>query len=669
MEKPQIPSPKPQADWERMLVSLRWQLRGRALARLAALGVLAAGFLVALGMGLDYLFLWSPGSRIAYAAVAVLAFSAGMGRALWRPLTAPLSDLDLVFLLEERLPDLDERLATAFQVAHAEGGIGSAEARSRLLARFERDPLAVDPGRVRDLFSRRSLTVPLFFCGVLAAAFSALAAASPLFRTGFSRWIPGSDARWTRLALDPFPGVLGEGEPVVLSGSVSGRIPSEAVIRIRGSEGAASSKVQRAPIEGGAFRHAVEGTHASFRILVSAGDDSSGWREVRVLRKPSVTSVRVEVVPPAYTGQEPKVQDYGDVTAFVGSRARFWCRVDQRLESGRIAFPGGERVPMTVGPDGMEASGEFVVSDRETAYSIVLLGADGLANDPPPQYRIRAIPDRPPTVEWARPLRSEIKAVAQARLRFAVRLADDTRVVSATARVARLPDEALSETPLSPEGGTTGFRVSLASFSAAEGDLLECTVEAVDEREPQPNRARSRPLKVRVVSTGEMTFEIDGDIARGREAAEDAFEKWLSADLVLAAAARTGTLGGADQATVDARQREGTRLVQSALDAVVETSFRIEENGLTDHYPPALFAAVREALAAAGREEMPPAGGASLEARREASRRALARLAEVRRLFLEWEDFSGIVRLTGRSVRAQEDVLDLLEGKRPKPDR
>lgn len=326
---------------------------------------------------------------------------------------------------------------------------------------------------------------------------------------------------------------------------------------------------------------------------------------------------------------------------------------------------------MEVGPDGLEASGEFVVSDRETAYSIVLLGADGLANDPPPQYRIRAIPDRPPTVEWARPLRSEIKAVAQADLRFAVRLADDTRVVSATARVVRLPGETLLETPLSPErGGATGFGASLASLSAAEGDLLECAVEAVDEREPQPNRTRSRPLRIRVVSMGEMTFEIDGDIARAREAAEDAFEKWLSADLVLDAGARAGTLGGADQATVDARQREAARLVQSALDGIVEISFRIEENGLADHYPPALFAAVREALARAVREEMPSAmRGPPLAARRDASRTALARLAEARRLFLEWEDFAGIVRLTGRSVRAQEDVLELLEGKRPKPDR
>ncbi len=654
-----------------VLSSLRRGLRARAFGRLAVLGALAAGLLVGLGMGLDFLFMWTAESRLAYAAVAAAAFAAGMGGALWRPITAPLSDMDLVFLIEERLPELDERLATAFQMWEGASGVGSDGARERLRRALVESDLAADAGRYGRIFSRRALAAPVLACAALGAGFFVLAVTSPLFRTGLARWMPGSGARWTRLALDPVPSVVGESEPVLVSGTVSGRVPSEVFLRIDG-EGAAPVPVRRVPVADGSFRHLVEGMNVSFRIVVEAGDDASGPHAVRVLRKPSILSVRVELVPPAYTRKPSAVQDHGDITALVGTRVRFSCRADRPLASGQIALSGGARVPMTPDADGLGASGEFTVSDTENAYSAVLTGTDGLANDPPPQYRIRAVPDRPPVVEWVRPARTEVKAVAGAALRFSARLTDDTRVTRAVLAARKLPEGERREAPLSLDGlPEVPVGIALASLDVREGDLVACTVEAADEREPTPNLTSSRPLRIRVVSAAEMVSEIDALISRAREAADEAYEKWLLADLVLDGAARAGILGGADQATVAARQREAARNTQASLEGTLETLLRVEENALADQYPPALFAAIREGLSVLARDAIPAAMRESpVAARKAASEGVLARLAAVRTLFLEWEDFSGIVRLTGRSVRAQEEVIELLEGKRPgRPDR
>lgn len=658
------------------LASLRRRIRLRALWRgLFTLGLMAAGLLAAAVL-VDYVFLMGGWTRAAFAGLCGVGVWGLARRQLGAPLTAPLTDEELVLALEERLPGVEERLITLRELsADPAAAVGSARAKEALRRDLEAWIVAFERAhRDAALFDDRWA---LRRGGALALSAAALVLAAALFpdvRLGLSRWAPGSEARWTRLSLDPVPDAIAAAEELQISGAVGGRVPRSVTLRVEtldadGAGGAfpspveGASRIERVAVQDGRFRHALRGRLRPFRLRVEAGDAETGWMRVHVRRAPSVLSVRLRIEPPAYAGRPAAEQEGGEATALEGSRIVVSGEADIPLASGRLALSAGQEIPLEVGAEGRSFRGAFTASADGT-YSVRIVSREGVANDPPPVFRIRCVPDRPPTVRWLRPARQDAKAVPAAALRWRASIADDVGLGEAALLHERLPRAGEPGRLPLPLGGAPEQDVSLdlAALGAKEGEVLELRIEAADRRTPAPNRGVSTPVRLRIVPAAELSGEVDAALTRVREALDDAVDRWGEADRSLAALA-AGAPEGTHPAAVQGRSRDALALVSRGHEEFTETMLVIDENALSGLYPMGILAEATQRFRQVREERLPRAaeGGADWKARAAASKEALEALKILRGLFLQWEDFNGLVRLAGRSVRDQEEVVRALE--------
>lgn len=648
------------------------------IARLAAAargaGATLAALVLALlaGVALDWLLLWRPESRAAYAGLAGLVLASLAARFLWRPLRVPIADRDLLCLLTARDPETRESLLAWYELStDPRGWVGGEEVRRRLAARLARE---WEAGRIRPAPARlaaRRVVGPAAG-GLLAAAGVVWAvAALPEARTALARWIPGRDARWTRLALDPVPSAVAAREPLTVSGSVSGRAPRWVSLRVEGMHGEAPEAL-RVPVTAGRFRHTLSGRVASFRLRVEAGDAPALTRAVRVVRPPAVLDVEVVLTPPDYTGRRRRVQDYGDVTALEGTEAVVSCRADGAIAAAEILLSTGQRRPMRAVDAPRQWTGTFIVSGGCDEYAILLRDAEGLGNDPPPTYRVRAIPDRPPTVTWLHPARGEIKGTSEAALRIAFRVEDDIGLAEAWMRVERLPEAGPPRRI--PAAGTADGEwealLDVSALGARAGDLFALRIEAVDGRQPEPNRTLSKAVRLRVVTPAEMAADVDAALTRARESLDEAIDRVAAGTLLLSRAVREPEGPTENARAAAARLSDAANWIARAREGVEASRRAIADNGLAPLYAGAVLDGIEASLRRFAEDLLPRARAAApADARLAAAREAGRALADIRALFTAWEDFNGVVRLAERSIRAQEEVVRVLGGPPGSPER
>lgn len=140
-----------------------------------------------------------------------------------------------------------------------------------------------------------------------------------------------------------------------------------------------------------------------FRYRFRRGTVTSAAHTVGIHERPVVTTVRLELEPPAYSGRPPRTLDdpAGAITALTGTRVRLEGRSSSELSAAhRLEAGAAAPVPMEV--DGKAFADTFtVLADRE--FRLDLVDRDGFAGEALTVYRIVAEPDLPPSVEVLAP--------------------------------------------------------------------------------------------------------------------------------------------------------------------------------------------------------------------------------------------------------------------------
>ena len=151
----------------------------------------------------------------------------------------------------------------------------------------------------------------------------------------------------------------------------------------------------------------------SFNVKVY--DDRSGPHHVKVLSRPSVSSIRVTYRYPEYTGLDERESEVGDVTALAGTEIAVNAVTNKRVKSAKLRLRKGddfEEIVMGVADKPVvdqggerrlsELTGSFVI-EKDGDYAISVVDTDDLANPSPVRYRIDALADTPPRVKVVKP--------------------------------------------------------------------------------------------------------------------------------------------------------------------------------------------------------------------------------------------------------------------------
>ncbi len=325
---------------------------------------------------------------------AALAFGA---RVLW-PLRRPPSDARVARFVEERYPELEDRVASAAALAAARPTAGFhelivADAAERLrgldLARV------VAPARLRRAVAR----------GLLAlAAFAAVVSlgSGPLGRVVRTAWLHASPSV-AELVVDPGDFRLVAGQPLRVRARFEdgGGAPARTPPVLAVLDGMTPREIRMRPT-GDAYLAEFPSVTRGFRYRVAAGAFTSRDYRVEALSPPRVTRIDVEYLYPPFTGLAPRVeQDGGDLFAPAGTVARLVVHTDEPVAEGVLRLSGGGRVVLA-DAGGARLTGSLVV-DGNGGYRVSVVDAHGLSNRDATDYLIRATADRPPTVRVLRP--------------------------------------------------------------------------------------------------------------------------------------------------------------------------------------------------------------------------------------------------------------------------
>ena len=365
----------------------------RALARL--LGGASLGLLVVL---LVDLLLAPPDIPMLLVAVGALVATAVFAiRVMW-PLRERPTDRRVARFVEERCPELEDRVASATELG---GASTPTDFQDLVVADAAEKLRGVDLGRVvTPVYLRRAV-----LRGGLAAAIMVailVLGIGPLSQVARTAWLHAFPFNVT-LDVEPGDVKVMAGQPLRIRARLSGThgAPARTPPTLTVVDGSTPRVMEMRATDDGYLAEFPSVTD-SFVYRVGAATLRSRAYQVEALVAPRVRRVDVEYAYPPFTGLRPRVEeDGGDIYAPAGTEVRLRVHADKTIAEGALLLSDGRRVRL----EGAGA-GPLTVSlpvETDGSYTIALTDTDGLTNPGDAEYVIRATLDRLPEVQLLRP--------------------------------------------------------------------------------------------------------------------------------------------------------------------------------------------------------------------------------------------------------------------------
>ena len=303
--------------------------------------------------------------------------------------------------------------------------------------------------------------------------------------------------------------------------TLAGELPARAILfwRPLGHDVPWRSQARGQTHDAGEWRWRLDTARDDLLVYIAAGDVRSDRFALRLVEPPLVTKLRVRLEPPAYTGLAPSEHDGGDVAALIGTRATVIATTSKpaapqadlpcpdllhngplrRRHYRPVLRLGHETLPLAV--RGTTLTATFTVR-YPTTYAIHFADELGFWTPRPPSHPVRPKDDQPPSVSIILPSDGTEVPLAPP-LAVRVRATDDVAVQSVTLeckatgtarRRVRVPVG-------SPSPSVDHERaLDLGALGFREGTTVELVARATDGRQPNPQTAASRSVRLTIVA-------------------------------------------------------------------------------------------------------------------------------------------------------------------------
>lgn len=383
--------------------------------------------------GFSLLYNWlQPAPAVSLLLLAVLL--AGTSVLGWR-LFAILrrrhtTDQRLAHYVEDRFPDLEQRLLTSLEFTEDEIRFGRRGVSQQFIARLWQD---AERHLVRQQEEMEAITpVGRSWLGLVSAMaavmlISVTLLSSESLKDSLSRmlWpfesaelvIAGALPPNIEIFLEPGDVELQRGDGLTVAARVTGAAPEAVTLRLQDD----NVNWRDAPMtsdgrgsDSAAFSYYIPSLREDTLYYVTfnqGGARNSRQYRVSVYDLPRVEQIDVAFDYPDYTGMEDlREEDGGDLIAPAGTEVEVSVTFNKAVASARFEFdPAAEGEPMPDLPltvDGNVARAVFTVS-RDGVYRVHATDHSELASLDPLDYYIRAIVDQPPELVLRRPGRDQ----------------------------------------------------------------------------------------------------------------------------------------------------------------------------------------------------------------------------------------------------------------------
>ncbi len=389
----------------------RWK-RQTAVVGLVRLTAVMVGVLTA-AVVLEALVVPPPFVRVTWLVVALILLVGGALLWVVRTLARPVDAAELAAKIEERLPELGERLESSAELwdKRGTGRHGySVELIDALILRTVAEAAGVDfriaprPGS-----TRRTVRAAIAVLLVAAAGMAALGERLGPALVRLARPLDVTEAPDVRIEVTPGDVTLVAGDDLTISAALEGPRRDLPSLMFE-FDGERPSLKAMTPLEivgvgspGSEFHVTLTDIRSDLSYSVEVGDAASPTYEVTVVERPFVTNIRLSYRFPRYSELLPRTVDEnnGDITALRGTRVGITVTASKPLTRAELVLESGERVAMSrLDPCSFEAT---IAVRGDGGYSIEIADTDGLTNPAPPTYSIVAIRDERPLVRIVEP--------------------------------------------------------------------------------------------------------------------------------------------------------------------------------------------------------------------------------------------------------------------------
>lgn len=688
-------------------ITVRLTTLQRRATRLLLIDGLATVILIgcgtALGLfALDWTFRFPSVIRFGFGLAWLASCAWLISRYVWLPQREGFSSLHVAGRVEERFPELGDRLSSAVSFIAADGS--ATEPLQRKL--IERTEVIARRLPIEDVVTTRPVWWMSSATMGVVMVFAWLALTQPTWMgTGAVRLLlPFRPVEWPRaVEIRPLTTdfVIPVGESAVVSMEVN-RGASHALrgyVSTQQDGGPAQSTVMRRE---GLSRYAatLNSPLRDVRYWFMAGDDSTADRPgtIRVVDRPAITDLRLTVMLPPYVLDDPLVVlpvGLQQIGLIEGSTLNLEFRCSKPLKSMDDGTVGawvvgelGETAPVQPGDD---PSGPYVAHltpRRDGDYRIEVVDIDGLTNSGSPSLTISVRPDAPPTASILQPL-GTLEVTAQATIAIRGMVRDDLGIdgVELTG-VIRPANKPLTKrlSGWSPKRNRYGhmeaaveLEWTLNELAVRAGDRIEYALAAVDNRNTAdwgPQSGRSSSLLLRVVSDSQLAAGAAEDLNRllGRLRRALQQHEQLMADVgkldqILEQSADHDA--DADLLRLSARQRSVVEQVEVIRRGAAALAQELAHNGIQagreKDQAELLLARLKNIVEPALHESAVELNQARTLADREQQRRRLAQTqdrqrlaADAMRMLLDelsaWSDYNSVVANLRNLIDAQQSA-------------
>lgn len=208
----------------------------------------------------------------------------------------------------------------------------------------------------------------------------------------------------SKFIFEIFPGnkEITKGESVSITVAALGVRPNEITLLTKSEEQSDYSENKLTADSTDKFRFELISLKNSTDYYAHADGVSSEIFRITVLNRPIISSLNVEIFPPAYTALRPISQrDNGNITTLPGSRVKLSISSSRELSTASISFSDSTSRDMKINYS--SASAEYNVF-KEVNYQILIKDIQNFTNSNPISYTIKTIPDLTPAIELISPV-------------------------------------------------------------------------------------------------------------------------------------------------------------------------------------------------------------------------------------------------------------------------
>lgn len=447
----------------------------------------------------------------------------------WLNYTYPYSKEEVSLLVEEKFPEFRSRLISTLQFSkNKPGKMVSADLVDGMMNQTFDMYGDYDFSEIVDAEALKKMLKTFAISLAAIVLMSVIAPHSfPIYLQRFySQVAYPTNTQFEEITL-PAYSIAGEETSITIK--MLGELPASGYITISSDENDAEYEIMQSE-QAGIYQFDIPAQMADLSLRFKIGDYSSQAYDLPVKKRPTISQLTVEVIPPAYTGIQPFIEQSGNLQVPYGSKLNYSVKSSKELSKFEMTSKIVDlNLPQI---QGSEDKWNFsLLAEYKINYSFLMIDQDQLLSKGIPEFRLRVKADRAPRVRLIEP--SALRELSPiSRMKLEAEFEDDYQISSVKVLYTVIDSEYDQDLDFDEFKTWKSFDdINVKNFTLKEiWDNRSIEIEAgknlkirlqVTDNAPEPQVSFSQDILVPIISQEELKSRLADEFINSVEPVED----------------------------------------------------------------------------------------------------------------------------------------------------